>query len=346
MKNLKSLTSIIILNYNAGDLVLDCIKSIFENTPQNIEIILVDNLSTDGSQIKCKKVFPKIKLIQNNENLWFCAGNNVGIREAKGDFLVILNPDTKVTSGWLEELLSAYKKFGDGLYQPKLLTLNNPELFNSAGNFINIFGFGFSRGKNVKDIGQFDDVQEIGNASGACLFTSMEIMKKIDLFDPFLQVYHDDLDLGWRGKHIGIKSYYIPTSIVYHAGSYHYKWSPLKFYLLERNRHYCLLTHYSKKTFYKLLPSLILIEILVFFYFLRKGLFKEKIKAYVNILQNRKQISKKYHDLENKKTIPDSTTIKNFPDEIFITSEIGGNFSSKMFNSILSFFSKISKQIL
>ena len=96
--NVNPLVSIIVLNYNAGELLLNCINSLKKSTYQNIEIIVVDNISSDNSQIKCKKIFPDIKLIQNRKNLGYCGGNNVGIKQAKGKFIVILNPDTIVES--------------------------------------------------------------------------------------------------------------------------------------------------------------------------------------------------------------------------------------------------------
>ncbi len=92
--NESPLVTIIVLNYNAGELLVNCIDSLQKSTYKNLEIIVVDNISTDNSQTKCKEKFPSIKLIQNDENLGYCGGNNVGIREAKGKYVKILNPDT------------------------------------------------------------------------------------------------------------------------------------------------------------------------------------------------------------------------------------------------------------
>ena len=86
--------SIIILNYNAGDLLEKCISSIVKSNYENIEIILVDNASQDQSHIKCKEKFSQIKLIENKENLGYCEGNNIGIKSANGEYIIILNPDT------------------------------------------------------------------------------------------------------------------------------------------------------------------------------------------------------------------------------------------------------------
>lgn len=342
----KPLTSIIVLNHNAGDLVVNCIDSILKTIDYDIEVILVDNSSSDGSHKVCKEKFPKIKLIENAENLGYCVGNNIGINHAKGEFIVILNPDTIVEPNWLVELFKAYSKYGDGLYQPKLLTLNKKNIINSAGNMLHIFGFGYSRGKNEVDGGQYDNDEEIGYASGACIFTSTSVLKKIGLFDPFLFVYHDDLDLGWRAAQIGIKSYYIPTAVVYHVGSYHYKWSPSKFYMLEKNRLYCVLTHYSRKTLYKMLPSLIIIEIIVLLFYISKGLLKQKLKGYKTIIQNWKYIQQKYQELEKRKSIPDKVLVKKFPDLMFITDEIANKTSIKLFNKLISKLSIFVKKSL
>ena len=107
--------SIIILNYNTGNLLIDCVSSIIKSELKDFEIILVDNCSSDNSHLVCKKKFDMIKLIENKENLGYCEGNNVGLREARGEFIMILNPDTTVTSNWADELLNSYHKFGEGV---------------------------------------------------------------------------------------------------------------------------------------------------------------------------------------------------------------------------------------
>ncbi len=344
-KQIDNLVSIIILNYNAGELLTDCIESIFKTNYDNFEVILVDNASTDTSYKRCKEKFNKIHLIENKKNLGYCEGNNVGIREAKGQYVAILNPDTKVEPNWLDELVSAYKKHGDALYQPKILAFEN-KIFETAGNMLQIFGFGYPKGRGELDTSQYDEPGKIGYASGACLFTSMKVLNKIGYFDPFLFLYHDDLELGWRAAQSGIQSLYVPTTTIYHLASYNLKWSEQKFFWLERNRHYCLLTHYSKKTFYKMLPALLVVEIMVFAFYLIKGFGKAKIRAYWEIIKNLKEISKKYSELESKKIVLDKKLIMEFPDQVIVPNFLTDSFSNKIFNLIISKLSKIVKKIL
>jgi len=337
------LVSIIVLNYNAGDLLVNCIKSLLENNYNNYEIILVDNASKDNSHKKCKEKFNDIKLIENKQNLGYCEGNNVGIKQATGEFIVVLNPDTKVEPNLITELVTAYKKHGEGLYQPKIISLYEENILQSTGNMLHIFGFGFARDKGVSDSVQRNEIEQIGYASGTCLFTSQSVLKKVGLFDPFLFLYHDDLDLGWRAAQLGIKSYYVPMAKILHAESYSLKWSSKKFFWLERNRRYCLLTHYSKDTYKKMLPYLLQVELMVWLFYLTKGFLGAKIKAELEVRKNRRNIMNRYQELESRKIIPDLELIKLFPDEIFLPRNVGGTLVSRVFNSVLVKMSQKAK---
>ena len=341
------LISIVILNYNAGNLLIDCVDSIQKSNYKKFEIIVVDNISKDKSHRKCKEKFPNIKLIENSENLGYCEGNNVGLRIANGEFVVILNPDTIVDPSWLSELLYAYKKNGDGIYQPKFLASTDHTMLLSTGNMIQIFGFGYSRAKGDIDKKQYENFEKINFASGTCIFTSKKIIEEIGLFESFLFAFHDDFELCWRGALIGINSFYVPTAIVYHPiEGYSFKWSPLKFKLLERNRKYCLLTLYSRSTFYKMIPGLLLVDIAVLFFYLSKGLGKMKIEADIEILKNLGKINEKYKKNQEKRKIADSDLIKQFKNEVIVPQWVINDKTNVFFNQFLVLISKITRFFL
>ena len=342
--NESPLVSVIVLNYNAGELLVNCVNSLKKSEYTNLEILVVDNISSDGSQKKCKEQFPDIRLIQNEKNLGYCGGNNVGIREAKGEFIVILNPDTIVDPNWLNELIIAYDKFGEGLYQPKILSLNEENIIQSTGNMLHVFGFGFARDKGNKIIDKIEEIEKIGYASGTCLFTSKKVIDKVGYLDEFLFLYHDDLDLGWRAAQIGINSYHVPKSKIFHVESYSLKWSAKKFYWLERNRKYCLLTHYSKETYEKMRFSLALVDLFVWAFYFSKGFLGAKIKAEIEIKKNKEHILRKYQELEDKKIITDKELIKNIPDKIFVPTNVSQESMNQTFNSVLAKLSKKFKK--
>lgn len=338
----KELVSIIVLNFNAGELLQNCIESISKISYESIEIIVVDNSSTDESQNKCKRKFPQIKLIQNKENHGFCGGNNIGIKEAKGKYIVVLNPDTIVEENLISELVKAFKNNGKGLYQPKILSLENKKILQSTGNMIHIFGFGFARDKGKKDFEQHK-IESIGYAAGTCLFSSKQIFEKLGFFDEFLFLYHDDLDFGWRAAQRGIRSFMVPQTKIYHAESYSLKWSKKKFFWLERNRRYCLMTHYSTNTIKKIKFQLLITELLIWGIYLVKGYLDAKIKAELDLKKNKKLIKKKQLEIENEKIISDKELIEQFPNVIDVPENVSKGFQSRWFLIILNKLSKNAK---
>ena len=326
--------------------MLNCVESVFKSKYDNLEVIVVDNASSDKSHITCKEKFNKVILISNETNLGYCEGNNVGIRNANGEFVVILNPDTEVEPSWLNELLNAYTKNGEGLYQPKIFSLYEKDILQSTGNMLHLFGFGFARDKGVRDKKQRNAIEQIGYASGTCIFTSLSVLNRLEMLDKFLFLYHDDLDLGWRAAQLGIKSYFVPSSVIYHAESYTLKWSAKKFFWLERNRRYCLLTHYSKETYRKILPSLVLVDLFVWLFYLYKGFLGSKIRAELDIHRNKDYIIKRYKEIESKKLVPDVDLIKSFPDDIYVPVNVSGVVANNFFNKILSILSKRVKRAI
>ena len=343
----ETLVSIVILNYNAGKLLDECITSVYKTEKVNFEIILVDNASSDKSYRKCMEKFPAIHLIENEKNLGYCEGNNVGIRSSKGEFVVILNPDTVVNPDWLSQLFFAYHENGEGIYQPKILATTDHDMLLSSGQFIQLFGFGYSRGKGEKYIKKNNDIEKISYASGTCIFTSKNILQKLNLFDPFLFAYHDDLDLCWRAAMLNINSFYVPTSIIFHPiEGYSFKWSKFKFYLMERNRQYCILTHFSKSSYIKMLPSLILVDIAVSLFYLKKGMLITKIKSSLNILKNTKKISKKYNQIQSTRILSDKEILNIFKDEIQVPKWVVSEESNEFFNNFLGKLSKTVKSFL
>ena len=191
---------------------------------------------------------------------------------------------------------------------------------------------------------KIEEIEKIGYASGTCLFTSKKVIDKVGYLDEFLFLYHDDLDLGWRAAQIGINSYHVPKSKIFHVESYSLKWSAKKFYWLERNRKYCLLTHYSKETYEKMRFSLALVDLFVWAFYFSKGFLGAKIKAEIEIKKNKEHILRKYQELEDKKIITDKELIKNFPDKIFVPTNVSQESMNQTFNSVLAKLSKKFKK--
>ena len=340
------LISIIILNYNGREYIFDCIESVFKTVGCNFEVILIDNDSSDLSSDDCKEKFPELILIKNKKNLAMAA-RNVGIDNANGDYIVFLDADTVVESNWLEIMIESYKKHGDGLYQGKLLQKQNHNILESCGDFTNIFGFGFARGRGKPDTGNYNEFQTISFPVGGYTFSSTKNIKKIGYVDEsdlfFLML--DDLDYGWRAWSMDIPCYYEPKSVIYHLGSPVLKWTPQKFFFLERNRWICLLSLYTTKTLVKIIPHLLLIEAGMFFYLISKGLGLTKIKAFFSILKMYSRIKKRKKNIMKLKTVSDKKIIEHFVDNVEVPQTMT-NYPSDFLNTSLETLSKLARKII
>lgn len=339
------LITIIILNYNGAKYLLECVDSVYKTAGCKLEVILIDNNSSDNSQVICKEKFPEVILIQNKENIGLAA-RNIGIKKAMGDFIVFLDSDTVVNPNWLITLLNSFEKNGAGLYQPKLLEKERPKIINSCGNMINIFGLGYSRGKGEKDYGQYNKFQTIGYTSGACTFSSSDIIRKIGEVDKIFFSYHDDLDYGWRAWLLDIPSYYEPKSVVYHLGSPTLKWTAKKFFFLERNRWICLLYLYSRKSLLRIFPLLIIIEVGIFFFLLSKGLAKSKVNSFFSLFKLYNDIKKRHKRISKIRKVSDKRVIKKFVNEFYLPPILVGTNSSHLLNQFIVSLSRLGRKLI
>jgi hypothetical protein len=233
------------------------VKSVLETDfPRNlIEIIVVDNGSTDNSAKSIKKIYPQVKLIENRRNLGFCVGNNVGIKKASGDLIILLNNDTIVDSGWIKEILKKAKDpkvgiVGCRLYFPRTKVI---QVIGFRSKFL---GYREAIGSGEEDIGQFDSVDNVDYVCGASLAIKREVIAKIGLLDSKFCAYNEDIDLCVRAKKAG---YMVTTSnaVVYHYKSLSFDRLPLrKEYLYIRNNLYLIIKHYPPKSLltYMLFP--------------------------------------------------------------------------------------------
>lgn len=243
------LVSVVILNWNGGDYLRRCVNSVLETDyPRNLlEVIVVDNGSTDGSARSAKKMYQQVKLIENRRNLGFCVGNNIGIKRASGDLIVLLNNDTIVDKDWIKEIL---KKASD----PKVgivgcrLYFPGTKIIQTLGFRVKFLGCWESIGAGQMDNGQFDDTEDVDYVSGAAIAIEREVIDKIGLLDPEFYAYCEDADWCYRAEKVGYRVV-ISNAIVYHYGSMSWDRLPLKkAYLANRNHLYFIMKHYSPKT--------------------------------------------------------------------------------------------------
>lgn len=215
--------SVILVNYNGKEVVIDCIASILRSTYPDFEIIVVDNASSDDSLKLIEQNFSgkagRLKVIKNDRNLYLAEANNIGIRNSRGDFVILLNNDTEVESDWLEQIEIVMRDASIGASQPKVICYGDRSLIDNAGNYFDRLGYTHGRGHLEKENGQYGDVEEMFFAVGTAMVVRSSVLKEVGLFDSRLLMYAEDSDLSWRIRLKGYRIVYIPKSLVYHKGS-------------------------------------------------------------------------------------------------------------------------------
>lgn len=232
--------SIIIVGYNTKNYILNCLNSIYNiNHYVDLETIIVDNDSSDDSETVIKKSYPKVKWINMGYNSGFSRANNAGIKEAKGEFILILNPDTIVKEAFFQKFISFYEKndkpLNLGLLGCRIKTIDGKELlvgskrgFPSISKQILVNPMLFKLNKIFKfvksesyDANKMHSINhEVDYLSGACLLIQKN--KVIDndlLMDEDFFLYSEDVDWSFRVKKAGFKNYFCAEVEVYHINS-------------------------------------------------------------------------------------------------------------------------------
>ncbi len=218
--------SIIIVNYNGAKDTLDCLKSLNMISNSEMEIIIVDNKSTDDSLKILKESQKKYEftLLKALDNKGFSAGNNIGIKYAmsKGtDYFVLLNNDTVVKPDFLDKLMKGFKVSNDcGITTSRILYYENPNKVWYAGGALNMVT---SRTEHFyyKCIDAITDTtpKKVSFASGCCMCISRNVIEKIGLLDEDFFLYEEDTEYCHRIHDYGFSIWYIPDSIIYHKVS-------------------------------------------------------------------------------------------------------------------------------
>lgn len=215
----RRLVSIIIVNWNGKKHLSRCLRSLVEIKYSNFEVIVVDNGSSDGSVEYIKRNFSQVKIIQNKKNLGFAGGNNIGIKKAKGEYVLFLNNDTEVTPNLLSILIDALEKDDKiAIAQPKIIFMDSNKL-QAGGDFLTSSGFlyHYGYGKDPNDP-RYNKKMEIFSACGACMVARSDIIRRIGPFDLDFFCYFEESDLCWRVNLAGYKVLYVPDAVVYHKG--------------------------------------------------------------------------------------------------------------------------------
>lgn len=209
--------SVIIPNWNGARYLGTCLDSLRRQTYTDFETIVVDNASQDESVALMERDYPEVRVIRLNENRGLTGGVNAGIREARGDILVLFNNDTEADENWLRELVAALDAHPEaGMAATKMMLFDRRNVIHSAGDYYRTDGIPGNRGVWEEDSGQYDgDIWVFGPCGGAAAYRR-SLLDEIGLFDEDLFMYCEDVDMAWRAQLAGHRCVFAPRAVIYH----------------------------------------------------------------------------------------------------------------------------------
>ncbi len=229
----------VVLNYNGHGFVTESVRSLLDQEFDDIEVVVVDNASADGSAEEIEATFgSRVRLLRSSRNLGYGAGNNLGIRQARGRYIVLLNNDAVAAPSFVGELVKAAEaNITIGMVAAKVLQYSQRDVIDTTGHLLYPDGLNRGRGRMERDEGQYDECATALFPSGAAALYTRRMLDDIGLFEECLFLYGDDTDLGLRGRVAGWGCALAPRAVAYHhysrsAGAY----SSQKAFYVERNR--------------------------------------------------------------------------------------------------------------
>lgn len=286
--------SIIIPNYNGKNYIKICIDSLYNQTIEFYEIIIVDNASKDGSCDYIEKKYPNIKLIKLENNYGFSRAVNEGIKVSKGDYIVLLNNDTEVKEDWLESLLNCIGK-DEKIFSccSKMIRYDEKNKIDDAGDSYTVLGWAHKYGDGASIDKYSKDRVVFSSCAGAAIYRK-KIFDEIGYLDENFFAYLEDVDISYRANIYGYKNVYCSAAKVYHIGSGTSggRHNSFKVRLAARNNIYLI---YKNMSIIQLIVNILFLFtgwFIKLIFFIKKGYGKDYILGTVEAIKTLNKVKK------------------------------------------------------
>lgn len=292
--------AILIVNFNAGACLRECLSSIARQTQRPSRVIVIDNGSTDGSAQGLDNVLPGVQIVSAGANLGFAAANNLGVRMADGcDWIALVNPDAFLATDWLAQMTQAVHESPDcAAFGSRLVNANDASMLDGTGDVYHVSGKHWRRGHGRAVSDRDDAAGEIFSPCAAAALYRREVFLEVGGFDEDFFCYAEDIDLGFRMRLLGHRSCYVPKAGARHVGSATTgKRSDFSVYHGHRNLVWVYLKNMPGALFWVYFPQHLLLNLVSLIYFTLRGqgrvIFRAKwdaIKGLPRVWRQRREI--------------------------------------------------------
>ena len=262
--------SVIIVTWNGRQHLEACLGAALAQRAVRMEIILVDNASTDGTVDYVREFFPSVRIVLLPENRGSAAANNAGVREARGRLVALLNNDTVADRDWLRELAGGLDEGrGFALATSRIVYMHDPRVIDSAGDGFLRSGGAFKRLHGRSDSEATVSREVFGVCGAACLLPRA-VFEELGGFDEDFFASHEDVDLSYRARLRGYRVMYVADALVRHHGSATLgKLSARAVYYGQRNLEWVYLKNSPSSILWRTLPAHLLYNVAAAAYFIR-----------------------------------------------------------------------------
>lgn len=272
--------SIVIPNYNGKHFLEDCLRSVFAQEIEDLEVIVVDNGSTDGS-LEYLSTYPAVRVLAMDKNYGFCGAVNAGIKAADSEYVILLNNDTAVDKNFAKELLAAVLE-DEKIFScsSKMVQYHDRKRIDDAGDYYCALGWAFGRGKGAP-VEKYDKPAKIfASCAGAAIYRK-KMFEILGYFDEEHFAYLEDIDIGYRARIHGFTNVYAPKAIVYHVGS-GFSGSVHNAFKVRSSARNSVYLAYKNMPFLQIIinsPFLLIGHLIKWLFFWKKGLERDYVKG-------------------------------------------------------------------
>ncbi|MEN3315466.1 MAG: hypothetical protein V7605_1700 [Acidimicrobiaceae bacterium] len=305
--------SVVVVNYRGAPDTIECLAG-FDDVDwpaDRLELIVVDNASGDGSADQIRRACPTAVVIESPENTGFAGGCNLGVEQASGEFVGLINNDARPDARWVGAAVEAFET------QPTVASVASKVLdwegatIDYVEGSLAWFGMGYKRQVGETDTGLYDVASDVLFATGAAMFVRTAVWREVGGFDERYFMFYEDVDLGWRLNLAGHRVRFVPGSIAYHrhhASMARYgSWR--EHFLLERNALFTLYKNYDDERLARVLPGALALAI-------RRGLARGGADHHALDLARGAEVDEAEHTDVSRHTLAPVYAVGDFVDHL------------------------------
>ncbi len=326
--------SVIVVNWNGAHLLAECLSALRAQTYPDVEVIVVDNASTDDSVEYVQRQFPQVRLVVLAQNLGFAGGNVEGLKSACGDYIALLNNDAVAAPNWLGELVSAMEDDERiGSCASKLVVYDRSDRIDSAGDSCATSGHGCKRG-NGELVATFSDREPVfGACAGAALYRR-SMIDDIGFLDEDFFLQCEDTDLNFRAQLMGWRCVFVPTAVVMHKVSTTIaRLNGLPVYYSSRNEEFVWIKNMPASLMLRYLHHKLLQEAgAVAYYCFKRGEWRPFLRGKLDALRQLPRYLRKRREIQRRRRVPPrelARTLTPLFDRQLVRDKLGKLFSPR-----------------